>query len=83
MEALTMDPQVRVLLEEIASVMADVESKIGSLTDTKTGVYIGCMYQEFVQLAIACGMKVTPGLGTGNGISFMVGRVSYTFGLQV
>ena len=27
-------------------------------------------------------MKVTPNLSTGNGMDFLVGRVSYTFGLQ-
>ncbi len=27
-------------------------------------------------------MKVTPNVSTGNGMDFLVGRVSYTFGLQ-
>ena len=28
------------------------------------------------------GVKVTPHVSTGNGMDFLVGRVSYTFGLQ-
>ena len=29
------------------------------------------------------GVKVTPNVVTGNGMDFLVGRVAYTFGLQV
>jgi acyl transferase domain-containing protein len=50
--------------------------------DTKTGVYVGCMYQEYTQLQYNLGYKISPGIVTGNGISYLVGRVSYTFGLQ-
>ena len=47
-----------------------------------TGVYVGCMYQEYTQLQHSLGHKISPALITGNGISYLVGRVSYTFGLQ-
>lgn len=40
-----MDPQNRVLLEQAALALADAAPATGSLTDTRTGVYIGCMYQ--------------------------------------
>ena len=46
------------------------------------GVYVGCMYSEYTQLQYNLGYKISPGLVTGNGISYLVGRVSYTFGLQ-
>lgn len=46
-----------------------------------TGVYVGCMYQEYASLLTDAGMKLTAATATGNSLAFMVGRVSYTFGL--
>ena len=77
-----MDPQNRLLLEQGYAALADARPRVGSLGDTKTGVYVGCMYQEFTQLQYNLGYKISPGIATGNGISYLVGRVSYTFGLQ-
>ena len=82
MEGQTMDPQNRILLEQTHLALQDAKPSVGSLTDTKTGVYVGCMYQEFTQLQYNLGYKISPGIATGNGISYLVGRVSYTFGLQ-
>lgn len=76
-----MDPQNRLLLEEAHLALGDAHINVGSLTDTRTGVYVGCMYQEFTQLQYNLGYKISPGIATGNGISYLVGRVSYTFGL--
>lgn len=45
------------------------------------GVYVGCMYQEYTQLQYNLGLKIGPGVATGNGLSYMVGRLSYAFGL--
>lgn len=47
----------------------------------RTGVYVGCMYQEYTQLQFNLGLKVGPSVATGNGLSYMVGRLSYAFGL--
>ena len=76
-----MDPQNRILLEQAQLALADAGASLGSLTDTKTGVYVGCMYQEFTQLQYNLGYKISPGIATGNGISYLGGRLSYTFGL--
>ncbi len=76
-----MDPQNRLLLEEAHLALSDAHINIGRFTDTRTGVYVGCMYQEFTQLQYNLGYKISPGIATGNGISYLVGRVSYTFGL--
>lgn len=42
---------------------------------------MGCMYQEYATLLTDGGMKLTAATATGNSLAFMVGRVSYTFGL--
>lgn len=49
------------------------------------GVYVGCMYTEYLDGVLA-GQGLADGASaavTGHGLSFLVGRVSYTFGLQV
>ena len=48
-EAQGMDPQNRVLLEQAAMALADAAPATGPLADTRTGVYIGCMYQVLVK----------------------------------
>ena len=77
-----MDPQIRLLLEQTQVAMVGADINVGSLMDTQTGVYVGCMYQEFTQLQYNLGYKISPSIATGNGISNMVGRLSYTFGLS-
>ncbi len=49
------------------------------------GVYVGCMYTEYLNGPVAAAGEAdadSAGI-TGHGLSFLVGRVSYTFGLQV
>lgn len=45
------------------------------------GVYVGCMYQEYTDVVINTSQKLPPQAVVGSGLSFMVGRVSYTYGL--
>lgn len=47
-----MDPQNRVLLEQSALALEDASASVGSLADSKTGVYVGCMYQEYTQVQL-------------------------------
>ena len=53
--------------------------------ESSTGVYIGCMYTEYLD-----GILHKQGVADansnaiiGHGLSFLVGRLSYTFGFQV
>jgi len=39
------------------------------------------MHMEFIQYLASNGLKITPNITTGNGLDFLIGRVSYTFGL--
>ena len=77
-----MDPQNRILLEQSFVALLEAQAMLGPLGETRTGVYVGCMYQEFTQLQYNLGYSITPAIATGNGISYLVGRVSYAFGLQ-
>jgi hypothetical protein len=44
-------------------------------------MYIGCMYQEYSNVIMSASQKLPPQAVAGSGLSFMVGRLSYTFGL--
>ena len=45
------------------------------------GVYVGCMYHEWLDVMVAAGMALAPRSFVGNGAAYMVGRLSYSFGL--
>ena len=47
----------------------------------RAGMYVGCMYQEYADVQVAAARKLAPQAVVGSGLSFMVGRLSYTFGL--
>ena len=45
------------------------------------GVYMGCMYHEYIDVQVAAGAQLAPQAFIGNGPPYMVGRMSYAFGL--
>ena len=45
------------------------------------GVYVGCSYQDYTDVVLAVTAKLAPQAVVGSGASFMVGRLSYAFGL--
>jgi len=47
-----------------------------------TGVYVGCVWQEYQLLLEHLRVPPTVHVLTGSGMNFMIGRMSYTFGLQ-
>lgn len=47
-----------------------------------TGVFVGCMYQEYLQLQYSHGCNITASLITGNGLSYLPARISYTFNFK-
>lgn len=80
-EAIATDPQQRILLEETATALADAGGRTGNAVSLSAGVYVGCMYHEYVSEVVGSGMKLSSQAFIGNGPPYMVGRVSYTFGL--
>lgn len=76
-EAAGMDPQHRLLLEETAAAVGTVTmpSSTGPV-----GVYVGCMYQEYPYVLAAAEAGLSSSAVLGNSMSFMVGRISFTFG---
>ena len=85
-EAAATDPQQRSLLT--AAVAAAVDGGVAPLP-TDTGVYVGCMYHEYVDAAAevaparrgAAGPALPPASYTGTGGAYMCGRLAHTLAL--
>lgn len=80
-EAALMDPQQRLLLEDLAAAAADSGRDARHLTGAAGGVFVGCIWLEYAELLASYGTQSSSMLVTGNGLAFMAGRLSYTFGL--
>jgi acyl transferase domain-containing protein/acyl carrier protein len=81
-EALAMDPQQRVLLEVCWEAFEDAAVAPESLRGSRTAVFAGLMYHDYMT-----GMRSPPAdvvgyVGTGNAGSVLSGRVAYVFGLE-
>lgn len=64
------------MMEDLHGAIATVGTGGGG-----AGVYVGCMYSDYVDVVVAAASWLAPSAVTGSGASFMVGRLSYTFGM--
>ncbi len=82
-EAVAMDPQHRMLLETSWEAFERAGITSDQLMGSRTGVFVGLMYQEYQLLAASEGLERLDGyVGTGNAFSVASGRISYVLGLQ-
>ncbi len=80
-EAEQMDPQQRLLLEISWQTFERAGIHPKQLRDSRTGVFIGCMTQEYSEL-IKDEREIDIHTGTGNAPSLLAGRLAYYYGLQ-
>lgn len=60
----------------------DGKESLSGSRKASTGVYVGCVWQEYQVLLEHLHVTPTVAVLTGSGMNFMIGRVSYTLGLQ-
>ncbi len=83
-EAVSTDPQQRILLELTWEALEHAGINPESLTGTQTGVFAGIFSSDYELLHAKCSnaQSVNAYFATGNSTSLAAGRVSYVFGFQ-
>ena len=81
-ESLYVDPQGRKLLEVTWEAAHNTQLSTSKDMRSDTGVYVGCMYTDYPHILKQANMASNAQTGTGSGMSFLCGRLSYVFGLR-
>ncbi len=82
-EAASLDPQHRLLLEIAQSAIDDAGILTSSLSESRTGVYVGMCTNDYWHRIIGGGVEAIDTYGaTGNLFSTAAGRISYWLGAQ-
>jgi acyl transferase domain-containing protein/acyl carrier protein len=81
-EAVTMDPQQRLVLEVGWEALENAGYAPGGLAGSSTGVFIGISTSDYSQLVRESGAPSDVYVATGNAHNVVAGRLSFLLGLQ-
>ena len=80
-EAIWLDPQLRLLLQVIQETIDDAGCG-QKIFGTKTGVYVGVMFQEYWDEIVRAHLPINDYEPSSNPMSSISARISYTYDLQ-
>lgn len=81
-EALTMDPQQRILLEVVWEALYRTDKDVKTRAGDPVGVFVGISGQDYARhLSRRAEVEIDPYVATGNAASVAAGRISYALGL--
>ncbi|XXX76161.1 amino acid adenylation domain-containing protein [Sorangium sp. So ce134] len=81
-EAAQIDPQQRLMLELAWEALEDAGIPPRSLKDSQTGVFVGAMWHDYACVTADSPDAITPHTATGQDLSIIPARISYTLGLR-
>jgi acyl transferase domain-containing protein/acyl carrier protein/SAM-dependent methyltransferase/NADP-dependent 3-hydroxy acid dehydrogenase YdfG len=81
-EAVQMDPQQRLALELSWEALEDAGVRPDILRGSRTGLFVGAVWHDYENSARKAGAEITVHSGTGQAVSIIANRISYTLGLQ-
>ncbi|ORX95044.1 BcPKS1, polyketide synthase [Clohesyomyces aquaticus] len=81
-EAASMDPQQRMLLETTFRAFENAGIPLGDLRQSNTGVYVGCMDDDYKLLLVRDIESIPTYAATGAGQSMLANRLSWFFDLH-
>ncbi|HEX4449050.1 MAG TPA: type I polyketide synthase, partial [Polyangiaceae bacterium] len=81
-EAAQIDPQQRLMLELAWESLEDAGLPPHALKDTRTGVFFGAMWMDYARVPGATADRIEQHTATGQDLSIIPARVSYTLGLR-
>ncbi len=81
-EAEHMDPQQRIALETAWSAFEDAGIDPLSLSGSRTGVFVGSMFEEYAAAVGAAAADTVSYCATGRDASVIPARIAYTWGLR-
>ncbi|WP_406501861.1 SDR family NAD(P)-dependent oxidoreductase [Streptomyces sp. NBC_01590] len=81
-EATTMDPQQRLMLQLGWEAAEDARILPGDLRGSRTGVFVGAIWDDYARLLSRSGEPVTPQTLTGTSRGVIANRLSYALGVH-
>ncbi|MGW3496799.1 SDR family NAD(P)-dependent oxidoreductase [Streptomyces sp. NPDC001020] len=81
-EAALMDPQQRIMLELAWTALEDAGTDPATLRDSRTGVFTAALWNDYARLTGRSPQAIGRHTATGEDLSVIAARISYTLGLR-